>query len=83
MFELRIEAYGDLSKYDTIVTRGSPTENGNFTKFYLDNGIVNAVMMVTRKENVEAIKQLIRLRKKIDDPASLGNESNKIEVGIT
>ena len=83
MFELRIEAYGDLSKYDTIVTRGSPTENGNFTKFYLDDGIVNAVMMVTRKENVEAIKQLIRLRKKIDDPASLGNESDKIEVEIT
>ena len=83
MFELRIEAYGDLSKYDTIVTRGSPTENGNFTKFYLDDGIVNAVMMVTRKENVGAIKQLIRLRKKIDDPASLGNESDKIEAEIT
>lgn len=83
MFDIRIEAYGDLSKYDTVITRGSPTENGNFTKFYLDNGTVNAVMMITRKENVEIIKQLIRLRKRIDDPASLGNELNKIEVMLT
>ncbi|MDE1763279.1 MAG: FAD-dependent oxidoreductase [Thaumarchaeota archaeon] len=83
MFDIRIEAYGDLSKYDTVITRGNPTGNGNFTKFYLDNGTVNAVMMVTRKENVDDIKQLIRLRKKIDDPASLGNESTKIEAIIT
>ena len=83
MFDVRIEVYGDMSKYDTVITRGIPIENGNFTKFYLDSGIVNAVMMVTRKENVESIKQLIRLRKKIDNPASLGNESDKIEAIIT
>ncbi|MDE1816644.1 MAG: FAD-dependent oxidoreductase [Thaumarchaeota archaeon] len=83
MFDIRIEAYGDLSKYDTVITRGNPTGNGNFTKFYLDDGTVNAVIMVTRKENVEDIKQLIRLRKKIDDPASLGDESTKIEAMIT
>ena len=83
MFDVRIEVYGDMSKYDTVITRGIPTENGNFTKFYLDNNIVNAVMMVTRKENVEDIKQLIRLRKKIDDPVSLGTESDKIEAVIT
>lgn len=83
MFDIRIEAYGDLSKYDTVITRGNPTGNGNFTKFYLDNGTVNAVMMVTRKENVENIKQLIRLRKKIDDPISLSTEASKIEAVIT
>lgn len=83
MFAIRIEAYGDLSKYDTVVTRGNPSENGNFTKFYLDNGIVNAAVMVTRKENVEAIKHLICMRKKIGNPSSLGNESDKIEVAVT
>ncbi len=82
MFDIRIEAYGDLSKYDTVITRGTPNVNGNFTKFYLDNGTVNAAIMVTRKENVEYIKQLIRSRKKINNPASLGNESDKIEAVI-
>lgn len=83
MFAIRIEAYGDLSKYDTVITRGNPSENGNFTKFYLDNGIVNAAVMVTRKEDVEAIKHLICLRKKIGYPPSLGNESDKIEAPVT
>ncbi len=80
MFDVRIEAYGDLSKYDNVVTKGRPTENGNFTKFYLENGVVNAVMMVTRKENVEYIKQLIHSRKKLDDTGILTKDEQKIEA---
>lgn len=83
MFDVRIEAYGDLSKYDNVVTKGSPTENGNFTKFYLENGVINAVMMVTRKENVEYIKQLIHSRKKLDDTGILTKDEQKIEATKT
>ena len=82
MFDIRIEAYGDLSRYDRVITRGSPDGNGNFTKFYLDNGTVNAVMTVTRREDAESIKQLIRSRKQINDPAMLSKESVKIEAMI-
>jgi NADPH-dependent 2,4-dienoyl-CoA reductase/sulfur reductase-like enzyme len=80
MFDVRIEAYGDLSKYDKVITKGSPTGNGNFTKFYLENDVVNAVMMVTRKENVEYIKQLIHSRKKISDTSILTKEEQKMET---
>ena len=78
MFDVRIEAYGDLSKYDNVITKGSPTGNGNFTKFYLENDVVNAVMMVTRKENVEYIKQLIHSRKKISDASILIKEEQMV-----
>jgi 3-phenylpropionate/trans-cinnamate dioxygenase ferredoxin reductase component len=80
MFDVRIEAYGDMSKYDNVVTKGSPIENGGFTKFYLDDGVINAVMMVTRKENVEYIKQLIYSRKKINDTSILTKGEQKIEA---
>ena len=80
MFDVRIEAYGDMSKYDNVVTKGSPTENGGFTKFYLDDGVINAVMMVTRKEDVEYIKQLIYSRKKIHDTSILAKDEQKIEA---
>ncbi|HET7337147.1 MAG TPA: FAD-dependent oxidoreductase [Candidatus Nitrosotalea sp.] len=80
MFDVRIEAYGDMSKYDNVVTKGSPAENGGFTKFYLDDGVINAVMMVTRKENVEYIKQLIYSRKKINDTSILTKDEQKIET---
>src|SRR5574338_982857 len=82
MFDVRIEAYGDMSKYDNVVTKGNQTEHGGFTKFYLDDGVINAVMMVTRKENVEYIKQLIYSRKKIDDPRILTKDEQKIEATI-
>ena len=80
MFDVRIEAYGDMGKYDNVVTKGSPAENGGFTKFYLDDGVINAVMMVTRKENVEYIKQLIYSRKKINDTSILAKDEQKIEA---
>jgi hypothetical protein len=69
-----------MSKYDNVVTKGSPIENGGFTKFYLDDGVINAVMMVTRKENVEYIKQLIYSRKKINDTSILTKGEQKIEA---
>lgn len=78
MFDVRIEAYGDMSKYDNVVTKGSPTKNGGITKFYLDDDVVNAVVMVTRKENVEYIKQLIYSRKKINDISILTKDEQKI-----
>ena len=80
MFDVRIEAYGDMGKYNNVVTKGNPTENGGFTKFYLDDGVINAVLMVTRKENVEYIKQLIYSRKKISDPHILTKDEQKIEA---
>jgi len=42
--------------------------------------VVNAVMMVTRKENVEYIKQLIHSRKKLYDIGILTKDEQKIEA---
>ncbi len=75
MFNLRIEVYGDMSKYDTVITRGQIGENGGFAKFYVDNNVVNAVMLVNRKEDVDPIKQLISSRHRLSDLKILSNES--------
>lgn len=75
MFNLRIEVYGDMSKYDAVITRGSIGENGGFAKFYVDQGVVNAVMLVNRKEEINQIKQLILSRRKLSDLKFLSNES--------
>ncbi|MGI0058994.1 MAG: oxidoreductase C-terminal domain-containing protein, partial [Nitrosotalea sp.] len=75
MFNLRIEVYGDMSKYDTVITRGLLGENGGFAKFYVDNNVVNAVMLVNKKEDVSQIKQMISSRRKLSDLKILGNES--------
>jgi len=80
VFDLRIEVYGDMSKYNKVVLRGNPSEKGNFTKFYLDDGVVNVVMIVNKKEDVDSIKQLIRSRKKIVDPTLLSNESVQLRA---
>ncbi len=80
MFDIRIEVYGDMSKYDTVIVRSDPSDNNKFTKFYLDNGIVNAVMLVNKKEDVNSIKSLIRSRKKLADPAILSKES--VPLGV-
>lgn len=49
MFNLRIEVYGDMSKYDTVIARGPIGENGGFAKFYVDQDVVNAVMLVQKR----------------------------------
>src|SRR5579875_758541 len=78
IFELRIEVYGDMSKYDKIVVRGRTDGKEGFVKFYADGGVVNAVMLVNKKEDVAVIKDLILSRKKFDDLSILGNESIKL-----
>ncbi len=78
IFELRIEVYCDMSKYDKIVVRGRTDGKEGFVKFYADGGVVNAVMLVNKKEDVAVIKDLILSRKKFDDLSILGNESIKL-----
>lgn len=75
VFDLRINVYGDMSKYDKVLVRGKPSECGNFTKFYIHEGIINAAMIVNRNEDVNSIKGLIRSREKLSDPTVLSDES--------
>lgn len=77
MFDIRIEVYGDMGKYDKVIVRGKP-EEGRFVKMYLLEGVVNAVMLVNSREDVNSVKKLITSRIKFDDWSVLSDESTKI-----
>lgn len=77
MFDIRIEVYGDMGKYDRVVVRGKP-EEGGFVKMYLLNGVVNAVMLVNSREDINSVKKLITSRVKFDDWSVLSDESTMI-----
>ncbi len=77
VFDIRIEVYGDMGKYDKVVVRGRP-EEGHFVKMYLLDSIINAVMLVNSKEDTNSIKKLITSRVKFDDWSMLQNKSTKL-----
>ncbi len=77
MFDIRIEVYGDMGKYDNVVVRGRP-EEGHFVKLYLLDGVVNAVMLVNSREDAGAIKKLILSRHKLSDFALLKDQSTPL-----
>lgn len=77
MFDIRIEVYGDMGKYDSVVVRGRPEED-HFVKMYLLDGVVNAVMLVNSREDVSSIKKLILSRHKLNDFALLKDQSSPL-----
>lgn len=81
MFDIRIEVYGDMGSYDRIIVRGRQDE-GRFVKMYLQDGTVNAVMVVNCREDVNSIKKLITSRARFENLSVLGNESKKISEMI-
>jgi len=74
ILDLKLEVYGDLGHYDSIVRRGQLEESG-FIQFYLQNGAVDAVMLVNRSEDLETINRLVMSRQRLDNPSILGDES--------
>ncbi len=82
MFDIRIEVYGDMGKYDRVVVRGKP-EEGHFVKMYLLDGVVNAVMLVNSKEDANSVKKLIMSRLRFDDWSVLKDESAKLDEIVT
>ncbi|MGI0045604.1 MAG: NAD(P)/FAD-dependent oxidoreductase [Nitrosotalea sp.] len=74
MFDIRIGVYGDMGKYDTVIVRGN-TDEGHFMKMYLFDGVVNAVMLVNSKEDLNSVKRLITKRIRFDDIFVLKDET--------
>lgn len=80
-YEHQIEYVGHAQRWDRFVVRGSLEERA-FLGFYLENGIVKAVMGLNRGGDPEldedgelfAAKSLVRGRARID-PASLADET--------
>ncbi len=78
MFDIRIEVYGDMGKYDKVIVRGRP-EEGHFVKLYLLDDVVNAIMLVNSREDVNSVKKLITSRRRFNDWTVLKDESTKLD----
>ncbi|MBI4258753.1 MAG: FAD-dependent oxidoreductase [Thaumarchaeota archaeon] len=77
--KIRLEVYGYLEEYDSTETRGAPDASGKgFAKFYLRQGILNAVLLINRVEDVGSIKRLIASRRRLEDTSVLSKEEVKL-----
>ncbi len=75
-FDLKINAYGDLSQRTKIVKRGALNKDSGFLQFYLNQGTLDAVLSVNKGgDEVKKAKELVFARKSFSDPTVLSNES--------
>jgi 3-phenylpropionate/trans-cinnamate dioxygenase ferredoxin reductase subunit len=75
-FDLKISAYGDLSQKTSMVKRGELNETEGFFQFYLNKGMLDAVLSINKKwEEVKKAKDLVIARKFFPDPTIFSNES--------
>jgi 3-phenylpropionate/trans-cinnamate dioxygenase ferredoxin reductase subunit len=76
MFDLKINAYGDLSKKTRIVSRGPVGAEKGFFQLYFDDGVLNGFLSVNRPfQEVNELKRVILSRKSFPDVSPFQNES--------
>ncbi len=75
LFDLSLEAWGDLTAWDQIVQRGT-VDGGSFAQFYFDRGQLVGALIVNRPEGERAaMEPLVKARPKYDQVvAQLGDE---------
>ena len=60
-FDLKLNAYGDLSRRTGHVRRGQLCKENGFMQFYLNNGNIDAVLSINRKwEEIKRAKELVK-----------------------
>jgi NADPH-dependent 2,4-dienoyl-CoA reductase/sulfur reductase-like enzyme len=79
-FGLTLKVFGDTSRHDDRLTRGSFVD-GNAITFYLDEGRLVGTLHTGQDDEVEQrLKDLIRSRATPIDPASLADESADLDA---
>jgi len=79
-FDLKINAYGDLTNRTRIVRRGELNSEKGFFQFYLNqDNVLDAVLAVNVKwDEVRKARELVIQRRKFSDPESISNESKAL-----
>ena len=76
MFDLKINAYGDLSKKTRIVSRGSVGAEKGFFQLYFDDGVLDGFLSVNRSfQEVNELKRVILSRRRFPDVSLFEDES--------
>ena len=68
-FDLKMNAFGDLSHRTKIIRRGDLDKEKGFYQFYLNGKVLDAILAVNIKwEEVKKAKELVLARKEFADP---------------
>ncbi len=79
-FDLKITAYGDLTRRTRIVKRGSLNAKEGFFQFYFDNNRVEAVLSVNKRwDEIKLARDLVLERRIFADPLIVSDESKPLE----
>jgi 3-phenylpropionate/trans-cinnamate dioxygenase ferredoxin reductase subunit len=78
-FDLEINAYGDLSKHNTVIRKGKLAAKTGFIQFYFEGSILNGILSVNADwKEIEKAKALLASRKGIPNPSILADESKTL-----
>ncbi|TMQ00839.1 MAG: FAD-dependent oxidoreductase [Thaumarchaeota archaeon] len=76
MFDLKINAYGDLTKKTRIVSRGPVGAEKGFFQLYFDDGVLNGFLSVNRPfQEVNELKRVILSRRSFPNISLFEDES--------
>ena len=72
-YDVKLQYLGHAAKFDSAVWRGD-RDSDRFSVFYLQEGLIEAVLAVNDARTIRFSRELIRRRRPVD-PALLGSES--------
>ncbi len=76
-YDVELQYIGHAARWDRVVVRGRPSDF-SFAAFYLDGGILRAVMTVGRpEEETEAVRELVRAQAR-PNPGALADEGTAL-----
>ncbi len=79
-FDLKITAYGDLTRKTRIVKRGSMNVKDGFFQFYFNDNKLEAVLAVNKRwDEIKMTKDLILNRGNFSDPLILSDETKPLQ----
>jgi 3-phenylpropionate/trans-cinnamate dioxygenase ferredoxin reductase subunit len=79
IFDLSLHVVGDSERFDRVLVRGS-TDEASFLAFYLQGDAARAALTVNREwTELEAAKELLRQRPRVEDEARWTDESVPLE----
>jgi len=81
MFDLKINAYGDISKKTRIVSRGRIGSTEGFLQLYFDDEVLDGFLSVNRPfQDVNELKQIVLSRRSFPDPSVLEDLSRDLKA---
>ena len=78
-FDLKINAYGDLSSRTSIVRRGELNATTGFMQFYFNGNLIDGVLTVnTPSDEIKKAKNLVQKRTTLSNPREISDGSRDL-----